>query len=261
MEREPKQRMPIMSQVILPPTEPTEPQPEAPAPSTTTALIPQPPAPEPERPKYVYEYVPPPQPRAWRAVKWPLRQFFKGLILTGSAAKHHKNVTLVILALLIAGAGATYGVYRATHPPLPVPASASGGTSASGAGGSALPETPFTVVNSAAPPLSPAVIQWLHAWKTHDGKEAWDALSPTTQQGFEAQGVDESAVQQRLDQDRVQGIEYDQFIYSGGYFYPDGSSNYTVEAIQRMPTGGHTILTWIFVVDPSGGIVVASSLN
>ena len=117
MEREPKQRMPIMSQVILPPTEPTEPQPEAPAPSTTTALIPQPPAPEPERPKYVYEYVPPPQPRAWRAVKWPLRQFFKGLILTGSAAKHHKNVTLVILALLIAGAGATYGVYRATHPP------------------------------------------------------------------------------------------------------------------------------------------------
>lgn len=257
MEREPNQRMPIMSQVILPPTEP---QPEASGPSTTsavTALIPQPPAPEPERPKYVYEYVPPPQPRAWRAVKWPLRQLFKGLYLTGSAAKRHKIVTLVILALLIGGAGATYGVYRATHP----------ATATSAAGGTALPpgaqqpETPFTIVNSAAPPLSPSVIQWLHAWKTHNGKEAWNALSATTQSGFEAQGVDESAIQQRLDQDRVQGIEYDQFIYSGGYFYPDGSSNYTVEVIQRMPTGGHTVLTWIFVVDPGGGIVVAGSLN
>ena len=39
------------------------------------------------------------------------------------------------------------------------------------------------------------------------------------------------------------------------------SSNYTVEVIQRMPTGGHTVLTWIFVVDPGGGIVVAGSLN
>jgi hypothetical protein len=255
MERESNQRMPIMSQVILPPAEP-EPQPEAPAPSIATALIPQPP--EPERPKYVYEYVPPPQPRAWRAVKWPLRQLFKGLYLTGSAAKRHKIVTLVILALLIGGVGATYGVYRATHPATATSAAGGGTTLPPGA---QQPETPFTIVNSAAPPLSPSVIQWLHAWKTHDGKEAWNALSPTTQSGFEAQGVDEKAIQQRLDQDRVQGIEYDQFIYSGGYFYPDGSSNYTVEVIQRMPTGGHTVLTWIFVVDPGGGIVVAGSLN
>ena len=260
MEREPNQRMPIMSQVVLPPPEP---QPEVPGPSTTaavTALVPQPPTPEPERPKYVYEYVPPAQPRAWRAVKWPLRQLFKGLYLTGSDAKRHWMVTLVILALLIGGVGATYGIYRATHPATTT-ASAAGGTNAGTTGGSALPETPFTVVNAAAPPLSSSVIQWLHAWKTHNGQEAWNALSPTTQSGFKAQGVDESAIQQRLDQDRAQGIEYDQFIYSGGYFYPDGSSNYTVEAIQRMPTGGHTILTWIFVVDPSGGIVVAGSLN
>jgi len=251
-----------MSQVILPPTEPQpEPRPEAPAPSTATALIPQPPATEPERPKYVYEYVPPPQPRAWRAVKWPLRQLFKGLYLTGSAAKRHKIVTLVILALLLGGAGATYGVYRATHPPTSPATSLTGGANAGTSGGSALPETPFTIVNSAAPPLSPSVIQWLHAWKTHNGQEAWNALSPTTQSGFKAQGLDESAIQQRLDQDRVQGIEYDQFIYSGGYFYPDGSSNYTVEVIQRMPTGGHTVLTWIFVVDPSGEILVAGSLN
>src|SRR5579859_2018001 len=98
MEREPNQRMQIMSQVVLPSTEP---QPEASGPSitsaATTALVPQSPTPEPERPKYIYEYVPPPQPRAWRAVKWPLRQLFKGLYLTGSAAKRHRMVTLVIL--------------------------------------------------------------------------------------------------------------------------------------------------------------------
>jgi hypothetical protein len=245
--------MPIMSQVILPPTEPQpEPQPEAPAPSTTTALIPQPPAPEPERPKYVYEYVPPPQPRAWRAVKWPLRQFFKGLILTGSAAKRHKIVTLVILALLIGGAGATYGVYRATHPSTPTTSAAGGGTALPP--GAQQPETPFTIVNSSAPPLSTSVIHWLHAWKTHDGQEAWNALSSTAQTNYQGQGIDETAVQQRLDQDRVQGIEYDQFIYTGGYFYPDGSSNYTVEVIQRMPSGSHAISTWIFLVGSDNSI-------
>lgn len=231
-----------MSQMILPPTEP---QPETPAPSTTTALIPQPPAPEPERPKYVYEYVPPKQPWVWRAVKWPVRKFFKGLILTGSAAKRHKIVALVILALLIGAVGATYGVYWATHPETSQRQVTNGTANAPGA---QQPETPFTIINSSAPPLSPGVIHWLHAWKTHDGQEAWNALSATTQTNYQAQGIDESVVQTRLNQDRDQGMVYEQFIYTGGYFYPDGSSNYTVEVVERLPSGGHAIATWIFLV-------------
>ena len=246
-----------MSQTTLPPSPQPEPQPPAQPPMQSQqpptyyyptyaapAVVvaePTPPGYQPDPPKK--------QPLIWRIVKWPIRQVFKAIYLIGRAAANHKVISAILLVLILGLAAAGVVVYRNLNPT--PKASTSGQAGATGN----VPDTPFTIEDSSAPPLSAGVIHWLHAYKTYDGQEQWDSLSPQFQQALTGQGLTASGMQSTMDQIHAQGITFEEFIYSGGYIQPNGLATYTIQAVIR--SGNQEgILTWYFDVDSSTGLIV-----
>jgi hypothetical protein len=205
-------------------------------------------APPAETPRYVPEPLHRPS-RFWRAVKWPLRQIFKALILTGRAAKAHKAVALLILLLVaVIGAG-TFGFYRLTHPANTITVRTNGGAT----GGTTQPNTPFTV-QLGQPPLElpDSITNALYAFKTYDAQRLWASFSPDYQQYETSAGMTQSAWQQQLDQWKSEGITFDQFRETGGYTTSSGGYfTFTILAHQGQQGG---LLTLYFAVDPNGAI-------
>src|SRR5215813_8745008 len=243
-----------MSQTILPPSPQPEQQPPA-----------QPPAPPPAYYYPTYDapavvtadptpgYQPDPpkkQPLIWRIIKWPIRQVFKGIYLTGRAARNHKVVSAILLILILALAGAGVVGYRYLNPP----STASTGNQA--AASAKVPDTPFTIVNTSAPPLPNSVIHYLHSYKAYDGQEQWDSLSPSFQQALTGQGVTEQSLQAALDQLHAQGLTFEQFIYSGGYIQQNGLATFSVEVVYRRGNQGG-IENLYFYVDFGSGLILA----
>jgi hypothetical protein len=236
-----------MSQILLPPPPPSSAEPAA----NASALVV---APARQR---MYEPDPPKKPSAfWRIVKWPLRQLFKALYLTGSAAKRHRVVTAIVLVILLLLGGGSYAVYQVTHPQ----AAANPGRTALGplSGGG---NTPFTISSNAQPPLAPQVINFLHAWKTYDAQELASTLSPKATLDGPLFSIPPGATltqadwQARFDQLKSRNIVFQQFIYSGGYLSPAGTANYTVQVVvAQQGSQGVFLLTWYFLVGPDGQI-------
>lgn len=237
-----------MSMLPIPPAAPQIEAPQAPPHSESQALAA--PAQASQAPSSTYVPEPPPQPsRFWRAVKWPLRQFFKAIILAGRAARAHKAVALVLLAVVLIVAGGTYGLYRVTHPS----AATTSDQNTRSAGGT-IPEAPFTISLSGAPSYpAQAVVNGLYAFKTYDASRLWKSFSPSFQQYSAQTGHTEQAYQQFLDSLKTQGVAFDTFIVTGEYLGPDGYAYYTVELIYHQGQQGG-IATLYFVVDPTGAI-------
>jgi|GEM_PF-1439396 hypothetical protein len=239
-----------MSQILLPPPAQPEPKPLAPEESTSAVVVA-----EPRRPRYEPEPVKRPS-RFWRAVKWPIRKLLKAIYLAGRAIRRHRIIALVVLAILLLGGGG-YFAYHVTQRSGPVAIFGNPGTASQ----NGTSNTPFTIIiSSSLPPLSPGVIDWLHAHKTYNGQELWDALSPALQASLKQQGITESTVQGQLNRQRQQGIAYDQFIYTGGYLAPNGTANYTVQVVISV-NGQQSELTWYFVVDPNNQILAFQDLT
>jgi hypothetical protein len=196
---------------------------------------------------------------AWKAIKWPLRHLIKGIYLTGNAAKNHRRsaiaFTLVVLLLGLAG----YGVYTYTHPPITTGMS-SGGDASGAIGGAQDNTAPFTVIAGTQPPLAPGVLQWLHAYKTFNGDELWNSLSPGYQAQLAQQGVKSDQLRQGMVEEKNQGVGFDEFIYTGGYLSPDGLQHYTVEAVETQGDK-KAILTWFFMTDSNGKIAMWRDLT
>jgi hypothetical protein len=185
----------------------------------------------------------------WRIIKWPIRQVFKAIYLIGRAASHHKVISAILLILILGLVGAGVVGYRYLNPP------SAQSTSGQTAGTSTIPDTPFTIVNASAPPLSAGVIHWLHAYKTFNGQEQWDSLAPSTQQALSGQGVSPDAMQAELDQAKAAGVTVVQYIYTGGYIAPTGLATYTIQVLFQEGTR-RGIVTWYFYVDASNDLIL-----
>jgi hypothetical protein len=234
-----------MSSILLPPPQPPS-EPPAPVVAPTALVV------APERAQYVPE--PPPKPsRFWRVVKWPLRKLFLVLYVIGVTIKRHRIAALVVLALLVLVGGGTYGLYRVTHPQTTT-------GQPGGSTGRTQPQTPFTITTAPTPPLPNAVITALHARKSFNAQEFWNALSPTYQASLKQSDPNiVTNLQQAYVQEQAAGLQFDQFTYVGGYLAIDGNSNYTVEAIFHVGQQ-EGIDIWYFAVDPSGQISYFQSL-
>lgn len=193
---------------------------------------------EPPSPPHPDLYAPPPpkpQSRFWKAVKWPIRQAIKGIYLLFSAAGRHKVVTAIILGTLLLFTTGGVVLYRALHP-----------------------DTVDAHITTQAnlPPLPAGVKQWIDGFRTYNGQEAWDAMSLAGQQQAIQQGNSAEALQSQLDQLKSQGVEFQEFVYTGGYVAPDGSGQYMVTA-KGTQNGQSGVLTWFFLTDPTGKIEIA----
>jgi len=180
-------------------------------------------------------YAPPPpkpQSRFWKAVKWPIRQAIKGIYLLFSAAGRHKITTAIILATLLLFTLGGVTIYRALHP-----------------------DTLDAHITTQAnlPPLPASVKQWIEGFRTYNGHEAWNALSLQGQQLRMQQGSSEESLQSAMDQLKSQGVEFQQFVYTGGYVAPDGSGQYMVTA-KGTQNGQSGVITWFFLTDSTGKI-------
>lgn len=244
-----------MSQILLPPPSQPSPDPAAtPAPEALPAL----PAPAPA-PRSRYEPEPPKPPSPiWRAVKWPLRQFFKLLYLLVSAARRHRIATVLTIVLLAVLGGVAYGAYQYTHPTGALgPTSSGQPAQGSGANGSS---APFTIISQQPPLLPASIIHWLHGHKVFDAREMWSSLSSQAQGSLQQQGVTMQTLQSQLDREKSAGLSYDQYIYTGGFAPPGNNANFTVQVIVSQ-NGQSIVRTWYFIVDPNGQIVVPLDIN
>jgi hypothetical protein len=239
-----------MSQILLPPPAQPDPEPLAPEESAVAVAVPQRPRYEPEPPRRPSPF--------WRAVKWPIRKFFKALYLIGRSIRRHRIIALIALVILLAvGAVGGYFVYQTNQRST---STAVFSTGAPGNAGSSV-QAPFTIiVSSSLPPLSSGVVDWLHAHKTYNAQELWSALSPQLQAALKQQGVTEATVQSQFKQQQSQGISYEQFIYTGGYLAPDGTANYTVQVVISNGRQSQE-LTWYFEVDANNQILVFQDLT
>ncbi|HEU5438538.1 MAG TPA: hypothetical protein VFU88_04545 [Ktedonobacterales bacterium] len=255
-----------MSPSPMPPAPPQLPAPSAqppgayppqypdayPAPGTQPypAVAPPPTQGAPQPPSYIPEPLHRPS-RFWRMVKWPLRQLFKALILTGRAAKAHKAVALLIVLLVALIGGGTYGFYRLTHPADAITVQTRGGNT--GGTGATQPNTPFTV-QIGQPPLElpDSVTNALYAFKTYDAQRLWQSFDPAYQQYSTSIGLTQGAWQQQLDTLKSQGITFDQFRETGGFVTAEGSY-YTFTVLYRQGQQGG-VATMYFAVDPNGAI-------
>ncbi|HEX6123359.1 MAG TPA: hypothetical protein VFY89_09370 [Ktedonobacterales bacterium] len=193
--------------------------------------------------------------RVTRAVKWPIRKLFKGLYLTGRAVKRHR-LTAAILALIVLGlVGSGVIVYRATHP-----AARAVATHPSGVSGPYSGQTPFTVINAAAPPLPPSLITWMHGHKYFDAHEVWGTYSEAEQRKLTSSGTTESTLLQNFSTLQREGFAYTEFIYSGGYRAPDGSSHYTIEVVFSQGERA-SMSTLYFLVGADGKIALYMNLT
>lgn len=192
-------------------------------------------------------------PQAWwaTAIKWPLRHLLKGVYLGAVAVKKHRVTSLVIFLLLFGLLASTVIIYQATHPARSARTPSVVTTQ---------PDTPFTIVTSQAPPLPQSVINWLHGHKTYNAQELWSSLDARGQQSFTQQGLDQSGLASLLAKQKAAGLQFQQFIYTGGYVLPDGSSNYTVEVVEHQGSAS-AVVTWFFQVDQSGQIAGAYDLS
>jgi hypothetical protein len=180
-------------------------------------------------------YAPPPpkpQSRFWKAVKWPIRQAIKGIYLLFSAAGRHKITTAIIVATLLLFTLGGVTIYRALHP-----------------------DTIDTHITTQAnlPPLPVGVKQWIEGYRTFNGQEAWSALSVGGQQIEMQRGNSAEGLQNLLDQYKSQGVEFQEFLYTGGYVAPNGSGQYMVTA-KGTQNGQQGVLTWFFLTDSTGKI-------
>ncbi len=239
-----------MSMLPVPPAAPQIGIPQPPEPQLTSIpALPMPASQSHTSSHYIPE--PPRQPsRFWRAVKWPLRQLFKAIILTGRAIKAHKAVALILLAVIVLVGGGTYGLYHVTHPS----AGAAGGQSGAASSARTVPETPFTITLSGAPSYpARAVVNGLYAFKSYDASRLWNSFSPSFQRYSTQAGNTEQTYQQNLDSFKAQGIVFDDFIVTGEYLGPDGYAYYTVELIYHQGQQGG-LATLYFALDPTGAI-------
>jgi hypothetical protein len=241
-----------MSQILLPPPAQPQPEPSADAPAATAVAL----------PRRAYEPEPPKKPSAfWRTVKWPLRQLLKAIYLVGVAINRHRAVAVIALLIVLLLGGGTYEVYHVTHPETTTGARQTASGPLSGGG-----NTPFTISSTAQPPLAPAVIDFLHAWKVYDANELETTLSPQAQVDSAVlhiqTGATASAWQSIFDQLKANKYVFQQFIYSGGYLSPAGTANFTVQVIVGQQGGqGIAILTWYFLVGPDGQIMTWHDLT
>jgi hypothetical protein len=183
-------------------------------------------------------YAPPPpkpQSRFWKAVKWPIRQAIKGIYLLFSAAGRHKVTTAIILGTLLLFTTGGVVLYRALHP-----------------------DTVDAHITTQAnlPPLPTSVKQWLEGYRTFNGQEAWNAMSLQGQQLRMQQGGSEETLQAELDQFKSQGVEFQEFVYTGGYVIDGGAGQYMVTA-KGTQNGQSGVITWFFLTDPTGKIYLA----
>jgi hypothetical protein len=216
------------------PYPPQRPQTAPPVPYTPQAVA----VAEPPSPPHPDLYAPPPpkpQSRFWRAVKWPIRQAIKGIYLLFSAAGRHKVVTAIILGTLLLFTTGGVVLYRALHP-----------------------DTLDTHITMQAnlPPLPASVKQWLEGYRTFNGQEAWNAMSLQGQQLRMQQGGSEEMLQAELDQFKSQGVEFQEFVYTGGYVIDGGAGQYMV-TMKGTQNGQSGEATWFFLTDPTGKIYVA----
>jgi hypothetical protein len=215
------------------PYPPQRPQTAPPVPYTPQAVAVAEPPSEPKPDLYA---PPPPKPqsRFWRAVKWPIRQAIKGIYLLFSAAGRHKVVTAIILGTLLLFTTGGVVLYRALHP-----------------------DTVDAHITTQAnlPPLPEGVKQWIDGFRTYNGQEAWDAYSLAGKQQATQQGNSADGLQSSLDQAKSEGVEFQEFQYTGGYVAPDGSGQFmiTVKAFQN---GQQGLLTWFFLTDATGKVEV-----
>lgn len=244
-----------MSQTILPPAIPSNPRMNPPGAVAVVDAVP----PD-ARPAAAsrYEPEPPRRPSAfWRAVKWPLRQLIKVIYLTGSAAKRHRAITLVIVALLLVLGGGTYAVYQYTHPATPPSRRQEGsGTIGTISNGQ---DTPFTIVNSSIP-LATGVINFLNACKTGNQQEILANTEPRIQAGgtiFNGQQGTLSASDWPglMQYFQSHGVIFQQFVYGGGFLHEDGTASYTIQVIVGFKDQpGASEWTWYLTVGTDGKI-------
>jgi hypothetical protein len=216
------------------PYPPQRPQPAPPAPYAPQAVAEAPPEPKPDL------YAPPapkPQSRFWKAVKWPIRQAIKGIYLLFSAAGRHKIATTLIVAVLLLFTLGGVTIYRALHP-----------------------DTIDAHITTQAnmPPLATGVKQWVEGFHTYNGQEAWNALSPQAQQQAMQQGDSAAGLQSSLDQAKSQGVEFPEFVYTGGFVNTDGTGQFMITA-KVAQNGQQGVLTWFFQTDPTGKIDVVQN--
>jgi hypothetical protein len=165
----------------------------------------------------------------------------------------HRATTAVMALILVGLLGSGLIVFRATHPAARSYASATATGPYSG-------DAPFTVVQATAPTLPPSVISWMQGHQTFDAQEIWSSFSAREQQSLSQQGTTESALQDQLNQIKQQGVQFTEFIYSGGYHMPDGTAHYTIEVVYSQ--GGQVgILTYYFLVDANGKIATFVNLT
>lgn len=189
--------------------------------------------------------------RFWGVVKWPLRQFFKALILTGRAAKAHKAVALLLILLVALIGGGTFGFYRLTHPAAAI--TVQPGASNNSGAGATQPNTPFTVQIGQAPlELPDSVTNALYAFKTYDAARLWQSFDPAYQQYSASVGRTQDFWQQQFDVAKAQGVTFDQFRETGG-FVSAGGSYYTFTVLLRQGQQSG-ITTLYFAIDPNGAI-------
>lgn len=230
-----------MSQILLPPPAQSQPEP------ATTAVAP---------PRRAYEPDPPKKPSTfWRAVKWPLRQLFKAIYLTGAAANRHRVVAVIVLVVVLLLGGGTYAVYHVTHP------QAGASSQQVHSGVPSLANLPLTAVSSALPPLPASVGYWLHGHQTFDAQEMWATVSPQGQALLAQQNITEQSLQSELDQEKAAGFTYNQFIYTGGYVAQNGYAYFTISAVVGKGPQRVSERFWYFVVDPSQQIILPLDLS
>lgn len=209
----------------------------------------------PEHAKRPYEPQPLKTPSPlWRAVKWPLHGILKGIYHIGTFFSKRRGLALILLAVLVLGGG--FGWYRSTHP----------GTSAKGVSAPTAtfaPVSPFTVsyYSAGLPPLSNGAIHILHAHQAYDATELFAALAPSFKQTLDQNQVTQADLQTELDSEKKAGLQYEQFIYTGGYYYPNNTGgNFTVQALVK-ENGQETLRTWYILVDANDQVIYFEDLS
>ncbi len=167
-------------------------------------------------------------------MRFLLRRFLWVTVRVGRGVWRHPILTLVsILAVVLAFQG-----YQRFLAPPPAP----------------VDPGHYEIVQAIPPPL--AVAEYLSAQKNFDADAMWNTYSEQAKAANLAQGSSLQTLRQTTQQLQIQGLEYGDSHYIGGYQIQQGSHAYYFYVTKvRDPKGNAAEIYQIFIADDDGKVL------
>ncbi len=181
----------------------------------------------------------------WRVIRRLLALFIRVFIW-------HPVVSLVVAVLVLGVAGVSVGG-------LNDPQLFRGRSTAEGATRPAAASAVAPIPIQSAPPTVPpeSVDEYIKGMTTFNAQLMWDALDPRAVQAMVSQGGSQQALQQRLDDAKQNGAQYEDVTFIGGYPLRNGE-RYLFYVVTRRGFAGPNVsdqVFFVFTVGPNGKIV------